>query len=110
MRAALGNSRAAARATRDRRLGRAAALAHIVARSCEIKADVVSQDETESGLRATLNYGHTIGHALEAETEYEQFLHGEAVAFGMRAATALAQRTGDLNAADRAMIVSLSCG
>jgi len=59
------------------------ALTHIIKRSCEIKADVVSRDERESGLRAILNYGHTIGHAIETVTKYKRFLHGEAVAIGM---------------------------
>src|SRR5208337_3014226 len=52
-------------------------------RSCQIKAEVVSIDERESGMRAILNYGHTIGHAVETETRYSRFLHGEAVAIGM---------------------------
>ncbi|MEW6068747.1 MAG: 3-dehydroquinate synthase [Nitrospirota bacterium] len=59
------------------------ALTHIIKRSCEIKAEIVSRDERESGLRAILNYGHTIGHAIETVTEYKKFLHGEAVAIGM---------------------------
>jgi 3-dehydroquinate synthase len=59
------------------------ALTHIVQRSCEIKAEVVAKDEREAGLRAILNYGHTIGHAIETVTEYKRFLHGEAVAIGM---------------------------
>lgn len=59
------------------------ALVHIIKRSCEIKAEVVSKDERESGLRAILNYGHTIGHAIETVTEYKRYLHGEAVAIGM---------------------------
>lgn len=59
------------------------ALAHIIKRSCEIKAEVVSRDERESGLRAILNYGHTIGHAIETVTVYKRYLHGEAVAIGM---------------------------
>ncbi len=58
-------------------------LIHIIRRSCEIKADVVSKDERESGLRAILNYGHTIGHAVETVTGYTAYLHGEAVAIGM---------------------------
>ncbi len=62
-------------------------LQHLIAESVRIKADVVSKDERESGLRRILNFGHTIGHALEAETEYKHFLHGEAVAWGMIAAT-----------------------
>ncbi len=76
----------------------------IIAESVRIKADVVSQDERESGLRAILNFGHTIGHALEAETGYTRFLHGEAVGFGMIAAVRLALRTGHLAAADAAAI------
>ncbi|MEA3364669.1 MAG: 3-dehydroquinate synthase [Candidatus Hydrogenedentes bacterium] len=59
-------------------------------RSCEIKADVVANDEKEQGLRAILNYGHTFGHAIEAVTGYGRFLHGEAVALGMHAAAVLA--------------------
>lgn len=58
-------------------------LIHIIKRSCEIKAEVVSKDERESGLRAILNYGHTIGHAIETVTKYRRYLHGEAVAIGM---------------------------
>ncbi len=76
---------------RDRILGRdAASLQRLIADSVRIKADVVSQDEREAGLRRILNFGHTIGHALEAETEYKHFLHGEAVAWGMIAATMIA--------------------
>jgi 3-dehydroquinate synthase len=59
------------------------ALVHIIKRSCEIKAEVVSRDERESGLRSILNFGHTIGHAIETATEYRKCLHGEAVAIGM---------------------------
>jgi 3-dehydroquinate synthase len=72
----------------------------IIAESVRIKAEVVSADEREGGLRRILNFGHTIGHALEAETAYERFLHGEAVAFGMRAAVYLAERSGHLSAED----------
>jgi len=64
-------------------------LAEIVARCCEIKAEVVSQDETESGLRAILNFGHTIGHALEAISRYGKYLHGEAISIGQVAAAEL---------------------
>ncbi|MCR9279946.1 MAG: 3-dehydroquinate synthase [Pseudomonadaceae bacterium] len=60
-----------------------AALAHAVARSAEIKAEVVASDERESGIRAILNYGHTFGHAIEKLTQYGTYLHGEAVAIGM---------------------------
>ncbi len=62
----------------------------IIADAVRIKAEVVSADEREGGLRRILNFGHTVGHALEAETGYSGFLHGEAVAFGMRVANALA--------------------
>lgn len=75
-------------------------LDRIIADSVCIKAEVVSADERESGLRRILNFGHTFGHALEAETDYELFLHGEAVAFGMRAAVNLAHAIGDLSAED----------
>jgi 3-dehydroquinate synthase len=71
-----------------------AALEHAIAASCRIKAAVVSADETEAGLRAILNFGHTVGHALEAVTGYQRFVHGEAVAIGMVAAARLAVRLG----------------
>ena len=61
----------------------AGALAHAIGRSCAIKADVVARDERENDVRAILNYGHTFGHAIEAATGYERFLHGEAVGLGM---------------------------
>jgi len=64
-------------------------LARVVARCCEIKAEVVGQDETESGLRAILNFGHTIGHALEAISHYGKYLHGEAISIGQVAAARL---------------------
>src|SRR4029077_12699569 len=64
-------------------------LAAIVARCCEIKAEVVGQDETESGLRAILNFGHSIGHALEAISSYGKYLHGEAISIGQIAAAKL---------------------
>ena len=67
----------------------ARALAAVVARCCAIKAEVVRQDETESGLRAILNFGHTIGHALEAISHYGKYLHGEAIAIGQVAAARL---------------------
>lgn len=69
-------------------------LEHIVARSCEIKAAVVGKDERESGLRAILNYGHTLGHAVEAVAGYGRYLHGEAIAIGTAAAGWLSQRVG----------------
>jgi 3-dehydroquinate synthase len=64
-------------------------LTAVIARCCEIKADVVRQDETESGLRAILNFGHTIGHTLEAISHYGKYLHGEAIAIGQVAAAKL---------------------
>jgi 3-dehydroquinate synthase len=73
---------------------------HIVSESVRIKAEVVSADEREGGLRKILNFGHTFGHALEAETQYKGFLHGEAVSWGMRAATYLAEDLGMLPAED----------
>lgn len=72
---------------------------HIVARSCELKAQVVSADEREeTGLRAVLNYGHTFCHAIEAETGYGTYLHGEAVAIGMLCASRLAESMGRIDA------------
>src|SRR6185369_7932521 len=64
-------------------------LAEVVARCCEIKADVVGQDETETGLRAILNFGHTIGHAIENSVGYGKYLHGEAISIGQVAAAKL---------------------
>ncbi len=69
----------------------------VIADSVRLKASVVSADEREGGLRQVLNLGHTIGHALEAETRYTQLLHGEAVAWGMIAATHIALSTGKLD-------------
>lgn len=70
------------------------AVSHIIARSCEIKADVVSQDEKESGLRAILNFGHTLAHAIEKETQYKKYNHGEAVAIGMVGAAKISAKLG----------------
>lgn len=70
------------------------ALAYAVKRSCENKAEVVSLDEKESGLRATLNLGHTFGHAIETGFGYGQWLHGEAVAAGMVMAVDMSYRLG----------------
>jgi 3-dehydroquinate synthase len=75
-------------------------MVEIVTRSCQLKADVVEQDEREeTGLRAVLNYGHTFGHALEAITNYGEFLHGEAISIGMLCASRLAERMGRIDAA-----------
>ena len=70
------------------------ALAHVVQRSCEIKARVVGLDERESGIRAILNFGHTFGHAIEAGLGFGVWLHGEAVGCGMVMAAHLSQRLG----------------
>jgi 3-dehydroquinate synthase len=67
-------------------------LAAIIARCCEIKADVVGQDEMEGGLRAILNFGHTIGHAIENSFGYGKYLHGEAIAIGQVAAAKLSHK------------------
>ena len=80
---------------------------HIVAESVRIKAEVVSADERESGLRRILNFGHTFGHALEAETGYTKFLHGEAVSWGMRAATHLAAGLKMLPDSDSSAIINV---
>src|SRR5215469_14431949 len=79
----------------------------IISAAVRIKAEVVSADEREGDLRRILNFGHTFGHALEAETEYARLLHGEAVAWGMRAATILAQRGGMLRPPDAASILKV---
>lgn len=77
-----------------------AAVARAVRSCCEIKASVVGADERESGLRAILNFGHTVGHAVEALNEYEGVLHGEAVAMGMVCAAALSARCTGLGATE----------
>jgi len=82
-------------------------LAAIIARCCEIKAEVVRQDETETGLRAILNFGHTIGHAIEATAGYGKFLHGEAIAIGQAAAAKLSVRGAGLTAEDSARIENI---
>ena len=76
-----------------------AALAWAVQRSCQIKADVVGQDEREGGLRAILNFGHTFGHAIEAGLGFGEWLHGEAVGCGMVMAAHLSERLGLVDAA-----------
>ncbi|HEX4945997.1 MAG TPA: 3-dehydroquinate synthase [Blastocatellia bacterium] len=79
-------------------------LSHIIQRSCAIKAEVVTQDEREGGLRRILNYGHTVGHALEAVTQYRRLKHGEAVGYGMKAAANIAAKAGLLAQSERASI------
>lgn len=78
-----------------------------IAESCRIKAEIVSADERESGLRRVLNYGHTIGHALEAVTKYRRFRHGEAIAYGMLAAANLAAARGALAPRERQALADL---
>jgi 3-dehydroquinate synthase len=82
-------------------------LAEVVARCCEIKAEVVRQDETESGLRAILNFGHTIGHAIENISGYGTYLHGEAISIGQVAAAKLSVELTGLPAAGAARIENL---
>jgi 3-dehydroquinate synthase len=77
-----------------------AAITHAIYRSCEIKAQVVGQDEREGGIRAILNLGHTFGHAIETGMGYGNWLHGEAVAAGMVMAAQTSQRMGWLTEAD----------
>jgi 3-dehydroquinate synthase len=81
----------------------------LIAGAVRIKAEVVSADERESDLRRILNFGHTIGHAIEAETRYERFLHGEAVAWGMLAATKLATFLGTLDEGSADRIAKTIC-
>jgi shikimate kinase/3-dehydroquinate synthase len=87
-------------------------LTKIVARCLRLKMELVQQDEREQGRRAILNYGHTIGHALEAITGYTTWLHGEAVAIGMEAAAHIAVASGLLapEAAARQRALLLACG
>ena len=83
------------------------ALAYAIARSCEIKADVVRKDEREGGLRAVLNFGHTFGHAIEAGLGYGAWLHGEAVGCGMVMAADLSRRLGLVDDASFARLRAL---
>ncbi|WP_198424450.1 3-dehydroquinate synthase [Geomonas limicola] len=83
------------------------ALIHAVGRSCAIKARVVESDEREGGVRAVLNYGHTLGHAVETLTGYSQFLHGEAVAIGMVQAARISKAFGTCSQADCERIEAL---
>ncbi|MDE1155436.1 MAG: 3-dehydroquinate synthase [Acidobacteriaceae bacterium] len=70
------------------------ALTRVISESVRMKANVVAEDERENGVRMLLNLGHTLGHAIEAATDYNQLLHGEAIAWGILAATAIAQKRG----------------
>ena len=92
----------------EKLLGRdSVALAYAIKRSCEIKADIVRQDERESGIRALLNFGHTFGHAIEAGLGYGKWLHGEAVGCGMVMAADLSCRMGLLDEVSRDRIRNL---
>jgi 3-dehydroquinate synthase len=84
-----------------------AVLVPAIVESCRIKADVVTKDERESGLRRILNFGHTIGHALEALTGYRRFRHGEAIAHGMLGAADLAAARGALSGDDQEALAAL---
>ena len=80
------------------------ALAILIARCCQIKADVVEADEREGGLRRILNFGHTVGHALEAVTHYRRLKHGEAVGYGMKCASIMAESAGIIAGSESALI------
>jgi 3-dehydroquinate synthase len=82
-------------------------LSQVVAASCRIKAEIVSGDERESGVRRVLNFGHTIGHALEAVTRYRRYRHGEAIAYGLLAALHLGVARGITPAVVRDSVASL---
>jgi 3-dehydroquinate synthase len=82
-------------------------LMRVIADSCRIKAHVVGQDEHERGIRRTLNFGHTVGHALEAVTKYRRFRHGEAVAYGMLAAADIGAARGAMPPGDRDALAAL---
>jgi 3-dehydroquinate synthase len=83
------------------------AIAHVVRRCCEIKAEVVSADERESGLRAILNFGHTVGHAMETLSDYSGLLHGEAISMGMCAAARLSVKRGGFSEAEAKRLCGL---
>ncbi len=82
-------------------------MAYAIERSCINKADIVSEDETETSVRATLNLGHTFGHAIETGAGYGTYLHGEAVAIGTCQAADLSRRKGWLTDADVYRIIAL---
>lgn len=82
-------------------------MSEAIKRSCEIKADIVSRDEKELGVRALLNFGHTFGHAIETGMGYGAWLHGEAVGAGMVMAAALSARLGLCSAADSQRLAAL---
>jgi 3-dehydroquinate synthase len=84
-----------------------AALGWVIPRCIRIKARIVTQDERESGLREILNFGHTVGHSLEAATGYRRFLHGEAIGWGIYAATLLGLATGRIPESDATRLIRL---
>jgi len=79
----------------------------IIKTCCTIKAAITSQDEREGGVRAVLNFGHTIGHAIETLTQYREYRHGEAVSIGMAAAAKLSAALGYSSAADCSQLITL---
>ena len=83
------------------------ALVPVIGESCRIKAEVVAADERESGLRRILNFGHTVGHAIEAVSGYRRYRHGEAVGYGMLAAADIAVARGMLSKADFSALAGL---
>jgi 3-dehydroquinate synthase len=102
---ALMRQECAALLARDKRV-----LQQVVAASCRLKARVVEQDEREGGLRAVLNYGHTLGHAVETLTGYREFLHGEAISIGMVQAALFSETMGFASADDTRQIRDLLRG
>ena len=84
-----------------------AALTSVIACCCKIKAEVVGQDEKETGLRAILNFGHTLGHGLEAISKYGKYLHGEAISIGQVTAAKISQAQTGLSEKDTARITTL---
>jgi 3-dehydroquinate synthase len=87
--------------------GDPAALAHVIRRSCEIKAAIVARDEREQGDRALLNLGHTFGHAIESATRYTQWLHGEAIGAGLMMAATMSRECGLMTEEEVARVRSL---
>ena len=84
-------------------------LEYVLAHSCALKARVVEQDERDEGLRAILNFGHTVGHALEALTQYKTYTHGEAIALGMVSAALIGEEVGVTRPEETAALIALLC-
>ena len=82
-------------------------MTHLIERCCQIKAEIVSEDEREGSIRAILNYGHTFGHAIESLTDYSVYTHGEAVSIGMVMAASMAERMGMLSKDDKKDIINI---